>query len=177
MGKLIDLTGQRFERLEVLKRAPKPDGATSTSAFWLCKCDCGTEKIISGNVLKQGKAKSCGCLASEKRDKDSLIGKVFERLTVIERAERPQGVKGGDAYWLCECECGKKVVVMGKSLKSGKTKSCGCYKRDLIRKDLTGLRFGKLVAVKPEGISNDGYILWRCECDCGNIHVASSNNL
>ena len=126
MGKLIDLTGQQFGRLTVLCRAAKPEGATSSSAFWLCRCECGKEKIISGNVLKQGKAKSCCCLNTEKRDLDSLVGKTFGRLTVLSRAEKPVGVKGGDAYWACRCECGKEVIVMGKSLKNGTTKSCGC---------------------------------------------------
>ena len=89
MGKLIDLTGQKFGRLTVLGRAPKPEGATSTSAFWHCICECGTKKIISGNVLRQGKAKSCGCLNNEIRDKDSLLGQVFGRLTVIDRVSKP----------------------------------------------------------------------------------------
>jgi hypothetical protein len=52
MGKLIDLTGQKFGRLTVLGRAPKPEGAASTSAFWCCVCECGTKKVISGNVLR-----------------------------------------------------------------------------------------------------------------------------
>lgn len=177
MGNLIDLTGKRFERLEVLGRAPKPDGATSTSAFWYCRCDCGNEKIISGNVLRQGKAKSCGCLNVEKKDKDSLVGQTFGRLTVLERAERPIGVKGKDAYWQCQCTCGKTLAVMGKSLKNGKTKSCGCYKHEKNIKNLVGQRFGKLVVIKEGELSLEGRQLWICQCDCGNIHITNGRNL
>ena len=177
MGKLIDLTGQQFGRLTVLHRAPKPEGLTSSSAFWLCLCECGKEKVISGNVLRQGKAKSCGCLNTEKRDSNSLIGEVFGRLTVLSRADKPVGVKGGDAYWTCRCECGAEVVVMGKSLKNGSTKSCGCYRHDKNVKDLTNQRFGKLKVIEQAGLNKEGRQLWKCQCDCGNIHITNGRNL
>lgn len=32
---------------------------------WLCKCDCGTERIVGGNSLKRGTTRSCGCLSRE----------------------------------------------------------------------------------------------------------------
>lgn len=177
MGKLIDLTGQKFGRLTVLGRAPKPEGATSTSAFWYCVCECGTKKVISGNVLRQGKAKSCGCLNNEIRDKDSLLGKVFGRLTVIDRVSKPQGIKGGDAYWVCRCECGNLVSVMGKSLKNGKTKSCGCYRHDKNVKDLIGQRFGRLLVISPAGLNKEGRQLWKCQCQCGNTCITNRRNL
>ena len=63
--KLIDLTGQRFGRLLVLERA----NYNNHGAYWLCKCDCGNEKIISGTSLRKGLTISCGCYAKEKRRK------------------------------------------------------------------------------------------------------------
>lgn len=59
--KLIDITGQRFGRLLVVSIS----GASGNKRFWNCKCDCGTEKAISGNGLKAGDSKSCGCLNRE----------------------------------------------------------------------------------------------------------------
>lgn len=61
MGKFIDLTGQRFGRLTVLERAQNIEKETA----WLCQCDCGKEHIVLGKSLRQGKAKSCGCLRDE----------------------------------------------------------------------------------------------------------------
>ena len=61
MSKLKDLTGQRFGRLTVIKRAENDKHNRPT---WLCRCDCGNEKIISSVSLQ--KQKSCGCLRSEK---------------------------------------------------------------------------------------------------------------
>ena len=57
MPKLIDLTGQRIGRLFVVQRC----GSQNGHATWLCRCDCGNEKIISVSSLKQG-TQSCGCL-------------------------------------------------------------------------------------------------------------------
>lgn len=57
----IDITGQRFGKLIVLKEAGKTkDGHTT----WLCQCDCGKQKIICGKSLRQGLTKSCGCTKS-----------------------------------------------------------------------------------------------------------------
>ena len=43
-------------------------------------------------------------------------------------------------------------------------------------KDLTGLRFGKLVALYPTGETRRGFKIWRCKCDCGNLTDVSVGN-
>ena len=68
--------------------------------------------------------------------KESLIGKQFERLTVIEQVDDyidPHGNRS--AMWLCECSCDEhnKVIVTGRALKSGNTKSCGCLFKEVQR--------------------------------------------
>ena len=63
MSKLIDLTGQRFGRLVVVRKAPAKHGATN--AVWLCKCDCGNEVAVRGTSLRAGGSMSCGCYRSE----------------------------------------------------------------------------------------------------------------
>ena len=60
-----------------------------------------------------------------------LIGQKFNKLIVIERADdymTPKGVRS--SQWLCQCECGNKVVVRGSYLKNGNTKSCGCLQKE-----------------------------------------------
>ena len=57
-----------------------------------------------------------------------LTGQTFGRLTVRERAEN---TKDGKASWKCICECGNEITVIGKDLRSGNTKSCGCYSREV----------------------------------------------
>lgn len=66
MMKAIDLTGQRFGRLTVIRLAEghrKPNGTMVRR--WVCKCDCGNECIVSVGNLKNGSTKSCGCLRKE----------------------------------------------------------------------------------------------------------------
>jgi hypothetical protein len=59
-------------------------------------------------------------------------------------------------------------------LRSGKTKSCGCvHKEHLKEMDLRGQRFGKLVAKRRAGRDKFKDFLWKCDCDCGNEHIAS----
>lgn len=53
-----DMTGKRVGRLTVVRRV----GSSDKQALWLCRCDCGAEKVISGGTLRQGKTKSCGCV-------------------------------------------------------------------------------------------------------------------
>ena len=62
IGCFQDLTGQRFGRLIVVKRA---ENTKSGDARWMCKCDCGNETIVKAKNLKSGGTKSCGCLQKE----------------------------------------------------------------------------------------------------------------
>ena len=43
--------------------------------------------------------------------------------------------------------------------------------------DLTGKRFGKLVAIEPTDKKKNGYVIWRCLCDCGNVTMLPSRYL
>jgi hypothetical protein len=63
-----DITGQRFGRLVSLG----PIGVDvfvggSRNVRWLCKCDCGAEKAVTGFKLRNGNTSSCGCLQAEAR--------------------------------------------------------------------------------------------------------------
>lgn len=63
MAVVKDLTGQRFERLTVVKRL---ENNRHSRAMWLCKCECGNELSVIGQNLILGRTKSCGCLRKEK---------------------------------------------------------------------------------------------------------------
>ena len=59
-----------------------------------------------------------------------LTGMTFGRLTVIARAERG-ACPGPHLAWTCHCACGTVVTVVGPSLRTGLTKSCGCLRREV----------------------------------------------
>lgn len=60
-NRLIDLTGKKFGRLTVVKRAEN----NAYGPMWICVCDCGKTTIKSGCCLRNGHTTSCGCYAKE----------------------------------------------------------------------------------------------------------------
>ena len=66
MGKMIDLTGQRFGRWTVLEYVGYEKGV-----MWRCKCDCGTERNVRSDHLRYGKTISCGCFRAEVTAKET----------------------------------------------------------------------------------------------------------
>jgi hypothetical protein len=168
MPKLIDLTGQRFGYLVVVEYA----GTRGYDrGFWLCQCDCGNTNYVTTSHLKSGHTKSCGCLNKAKiseRSYKNIVGERFNRLIVIKDVGRVKR----NVLWLCKCDCGGEITVTGNRLRSGNTKSCGCYARDYnserTRIDITGNIFGRLTAIKEVGRNKHGSVLWLCECSCGS---------
>lgn len=57
----------------------------------------------------------------------NIIGRRYHRLVVIDRAT---GLSG-KIRWVCQCDCGNQVIVIGESLKSGNTTSCGCFRKEI----------------------------------------------
>lgn len=112
-----------------------------------------------------------------KRENENLLGLSFERLTVIKRLHdyiSPQNI--GYPKWRCRCSCGNIKDVLACHLKSGKIKSCGCYRKDKLRErlldDLINKKFGRLTVLKRDtdhiSSSNEHRTRWICKCDCGN---------
>lgn len=62
MSNFVDLSGQKFNRLTVIRRAGSDK---QHHAKWLCKCDCGNETVAITSALRTGHTKSCGCLFIE----------------------------------------------------------------------------------------------------------------
>lgn len=161
-----DETGNKYGLLTVLH---KDESKISNYAHWVCRCDCGNITSVAGSNLRAGTTKSCGCLAKEARKHKliDLTGKRFGRLTVLYRAEN----KNGRVYWHCKCDCGNEKDILGSSLRSGATKSCGCFAKDRSSethlKDISGQQFGFLVPlyIIP---TKDKRTFWHCKClNCG----------
>lgn len=130
MGKLIDLTGQRFGSLVVLEKTESRKVKHGTVARWKCKCDCGKIKVVDGTGLREGRIKTCGT------HKKEYIGQRYGRLVVLEelKTTRKNGVN--TRWFKCKCDCGNIVNVRQSNLVT-ETRSCGCYKRDSARERQT----------------------------------------
>ena len=85
--KLIDLTGKRFGRLIVIKRSL----SGKKQPLWLCKCDCGKERIIQGNHLRNGIITSCGCLKIEKQTLGLGIAALHKTISFYKRNAKNRG--------------------------------------------------------------------------------------
>lgn len=102
-----------------------------------------------------------------------LSNQKFDKLTVLHQAETGED---GKARWVCQCKCGNIVTVLSDSLRSGRTKSCGCA-RSALKHDLTGQEFGFLKVISkienPRIKSNE--TRWKCLCqNCGRTVEVSS---
>lgn len=56
-----NLTGMKFGRFTVVSFA----GKCGRKPYWNCRCDCGNEKTVHGEHLKEGRSRSCGCFNAE----------------------------------------------------------------------------------------------------------------
>lgn len=124
------LLGQTFGRLCVIGET---DRRTARGVrYWICRCECGTEKQVLASNLTSSLVKSCGCLracAARRRGKHTrdgpraydLTGNVFADLTVVALARR---TKAG-AVWRCACTCGRERMVPGHDLRKARAIDCG----------------------------------------------------
>lgn len=133
-------------------------------------------------------------IASNNPMKDSidLTGLRFGRLVVTRKSEERQN---GLICWECHCDCGADIVAVGKNLKNGQKKSCGCLRSGLYlsestcnkdkrkdyhvpRNNLAGRRFGRLVVVEQaENSTSRRGARWLCRCDCGNEIAVRADHL
>jgi hypothetical protein len=145
-----DLIGQRFGKLVVVAEADK----IRRDRRWLCRCDCGKEKVIVGYSLKGGKTVSCGCRKSENKYDDVLTKEFLE-----------QEIQLGKSY---------KQIAEENNISWGTVNSYGLrYGVNFlyatiydVKYDLTGKVFGKLKVLRKIGYKKHKAI-WLCQCECG----------
>lgn len=107
-----------------------------------------------------------------------LLGFKSDRISVTKRVD---GKDNKNSYWECKCKCGNVFVASGHALKNGRILSCGCLNKEMSGKrnfvDITGERFGKLVARENIGSNHKGKALWKCDCDCGAECIVEGTQL
>lgn len=110
-----------------------------------------------------------------------LTGLKIGQLTVIEKTDER---KNGEILWLCQCDCGNITKVKGRNLRDRHTTSCGCKKKITAQQmgkntfhNLTNQRFGHLIAIEKTNKKQGTNYIWKCKCDCGNIHYVPGADL
>lgn len=168
-----DIQGKKFGKLTVVQKSEK---RSCGHILWECRCDCGNTTYVRKGNLINGSVRSCGCVKKNIYENPSfrnLSGQQFGRLTALEPTAKRQG---GSVVWKCQCDCGDIAYVSASSLKSGNTKSCGCSWKER-GKDLAGMRFGRLIAIRPTDQREKKYVVWECRCDCGKITYVRTGSL
>lgn len=135
MGKFVDLTGRKFGKRIVLKRAARQ---LSRAAYWAVLCECGREDVVSGDTLRRGKGDHCLDCKYREKSKEymlDLTDAVFGDYRVLRRSPNPST---GMAHWVVRCSCGGESVVRGADLRAGKRKCCQQCSRRLVSRKRSG---------------------------------------
>lgn len=114
---------------------------------------------------------------SDKEKPKIQIGYRIGRLCVVEETTLR---KNGYIVWKCHCDCGNEIVLDTRYLQRGTVTDCGCISKvKSTQKDLTRMRFGRLVCIEPtmQRSKYGGGTIWRCRCDCGNECLAPVSQL
>ena len=175
MAKLIDLTGQKIDKLTVLEKA----SSRCNHVYWKCICECGNYCEKSSEYLRSSlRPRDCGCsLIKNKKIKaaeerfNRHIGERYGNLTVIANTGKRTNK---EPIWLCKCDCGNYKEVPTGALRTGHTQSCGCLRIGAHSEDITGNKYGKLTVLVRDP---DFPEKWICKCECGNLKSITSTNL
>lgn len=196
----MDLSGHKYNKLSVIKEVGNK---------WECLCDCGNTTFVSLSELRSGHTKSCGCIKGEywkthdrpekgkpSRNRKDCTGMVKGKITILSYKE----TINKRTVWNALCDCGTEFSIVGKVFLSGNTKSCGCLKKGLwkrnkhptkgqasehlrkISTDKIGSKFGKLTlkSVVWNGISAGNEIhqvaFGLCDCECGTKNYKARMN-
>lgn len=103
---------------------------------------------------------------------EEYLGKKYGNLTITKFDSYK---KNGTPVFAVTCDCGNTYLKTGiDRLELGKTKDCGCSKRNA---NLTNKKFGRLLVLEKTDIRAKRHIVWKCKCECGNEVYVSTHDL
>lgn len=177
------LIGEQINNWKILDIIADSD---KTHTYAIAQCKCGTIKELRLSYIINNKIIDCGCGFKERQKEKTL--KKYEYLintsingwTILNIIPPDENHK--KTFAMCKCQCGTIKEVRISYILDGRSKDCGCGRKNtisnLFSKDLVGQRFGKLLVVENiEGRSKTGRKLYKCLCDCGNEIILHTNQL
>lgn len=174
----INIVGEKYGELTVTEMLYGYNNGKHT--YCRCENDVGEEVVVRLDALRSGATKTAKG-AQTKGIKKNLIGLRFGRLTV--RCEADGRASNGSILYHCDCDCGNDCIASSGNLTRNRTLSCGCLTQehyDAQARDLTGMRFGGLVAIQcigKRGTPGNQKRTWLCLCDCGNYCEVTLSDL
>lgn len=154
--------------------------------YALAQCHCGTIKEVRLTYIMNNRIKDCGCGHQERlkeamiKKYEHLIGTKINGWTIL--GIIPPDDKHKFTFAVCQCQCDTIKEVRLSYIINGRSKDCGCGRKNMLRetrtKNLVGQRFGKLTVIELLEESNKfNRRLYRCKCDCGNEIIVPSGSL
>lgn len=176
--RMKNLTNKKQGHITFLKISHKKDNRN----YWWTICDCGTIEQTRADSKKEHCitcARKQAGLTNRDNQAEDLTNKRFGKLTALYSLKER---KNGHIIWHCKCDCGKERDVVAGSLKSGNTKSCGCLRKETnyftqYKINLVNQRFGYLTVLEETEERQYEKIVWKCQCDCGNIVFLNTSRL
>lgn len=159
---VIDMKGKRYGKLLVVKRGP-----IGGRTLWVCRCDCGRERLYVGHDLRRGLRITCG----------GPTCKVTARPNPLDPARvLADYMRGLPIYRIAAKYRTDKLRVLAELKRAGAPK-----RLDIRREDLRGQRFGLVTVIASAGSKptngNSRHTLWKCRCDCGGVKIFSAHYL
>lgn len=141
-----------------------------------CKCDCGNETESRMHNLLKGASTSCGCGSGKSRTMASKIKNIqYVGTTVGDWEVLDLTSDGREQFFTCRCKCGGIRSVNVHNIISGKSKDCGCGRKETLSNIMSVIETGNkigMVTVGPIcGKSRFNKTLYTCDCDCGRTNV------
>lgn len=149
----IDITGQIFTGLTVLKECPE---RVNGRIQWICSCICGKVVRIDGGALRGEGSKTCGCLTGlniKKLSRRTKIkpGDIYGNLLVIKECSKNSNK---NITYLCKCICGNEKITCSYKLSHNIALHCGCKHGELINSYITKHGYSKSTDRHP------AYSIW-----------------
>lgn len=125
--------GDTFNDLKYDSPSPSRAGKEREGFF---TCICGGRIVKELKAVISGNTKSCGCRRTRlgAHNVKNLLGERFGRLKVFKKV----GInKDNRVLWRCRCDCGNVIVHNSNMLLVGKSRSCGCLRKEVTRERST----------------------------------------
>jgi hypothetical protein len=153
----LDLAGQVFGDLTVVKRVENSPSGNKTR--WLCQCSCGEEYVVEGTRLVSRGVTHCpnpNAHRDQRKFKTvDITGQKFKMLTALYPIEKTDNKIRG-AVWHCRCDCGNEVDISHTKLVCSSVVSCGCRRKEhseKLREAKTYIAGTSLEALKSQTLS------------------------
>ena len=121
-------------------------------------------------------SRAAGCIAAAIKLNEKVTWIIDNKLLIVELLDTRNN--SGQRLWKCICDCGNERILTTYAIKSGRTKSCGCIKKDYYlrpKNNLLNLKFGNLTVIEfCEKNETQHQLIWKCLCDCGQTTFSTT---